>query len=40
MDISEVTIAEISKYADAVGLLTKAEKEGGMVYESGCVTKK
>ena len=40
MDTSEVTIAEFSKYADAVGLLTKAEKEGGMVYESGWVTKK
>ena len=40
MDTSEVTIAEISKFADAVGLLTKAEKEGGMVYESGWVTKK
>ena len=35
MDTSEVTIAEFSKFADAVRLLTKAEKEGGMVYESG-----
>ena len=40
MDTSEVTIAEFSEFADAVGLLTKAEKEGGMVYESGWVTKK
>ena len=39
MDTSEVTIAEFSEFADAVGLLTKAEKEGGMVYESGWVTK-
>ena len=37
MDTSEVTIAE---FADAVELLTKAEKEGGMVYESGWVIKK
>ncbi len=35
MDTSEVTIAEFSVFADAVGLLTNAEKEGGMVYESG-----
>ena len=40
MDTSEVTIAEFSEFADTVGLLTKAEKEGGMVYESGWVTKK
>ena len=40
MDTSEVTIAEFSEFADAVGLLTKAEKEGGMVYESGRLTKK
>ena len=40
MDTSEVTIAEFSEFADAVGLLTKAEKEGGMVYESGWLTKK
>ena len=33
MDTSEVTIAEFSEFADAVGLLTKAEKEGGMVYD-------
>ena len=33
MDTSEVTIAEFSEFADAVGLLTKAEKEGRMVYE-------
>ena len=39
MDTSEVTIAEFSEFADAVGLLTKAEKVGGMVYESGWVTK-
>ena len=32
MDTSEVTIAEFSEFADTVGLLTKAEKEGGMVY--------
>ena len=38
MDTSEVTIAEFTEFADAVGLLTKAEKEGGMVYESGWVT--
>ena len=40
LDTSEVTIAEFFEFADAVGLLTKAEKEGGMVYESGWVTKK
>ena len=38
MDTSEVTFAEFSEFADAVGLLTKAEIEGGMVYESGWVT--
>ena len=40
MDTCEVNIVEFSEFADAVGLLTKAEKEGGMVYESGWVTKK
>jgi len=40
MDISEVSIAEFSQFADKVGLITKAEKEGGMVYESGWVIKK
>ena len=40
MDTSEVTIAEFSEFVDAVELPTKAEKEGGIVYESGWLQKR
>ena len=39
IDQTEVSIAEFSQFVAATGYITKAEQNGGMVYESGWVTK-
>ena len=40
MDSTEVSIAEFSEFAASSGMLTYAEQNGGMVYESGWVVKR
>ncbi len=39
IDQTEVSIAEFAQFVAATGYITKAEQTGGMVYESGWVTK-
>jgi len=39
MDRTEVTIRSFAEFVDRTGMVTKAEKEGGMVYEAGWVSK-
>lgn len=39
MDITEVSIGDFSEFVSATGLITSAEKKGGMVYEGRWVTK-
>ncbi|XDZ65902.1 formylglycine-generating enzyme family protein [Alphaproteobacteria bacterium LSUCC0684] len=39
LDKTEVTIGQFSRYVEATGKITKAEKTGGMVYEDGWTTK-
>jgi len=39
IDQTEVTIGDFADYAAAIGKITKAEKSGGMVFESGWVAK-
>ena len=39
IDQTEVSIAEFVQFVAATGYITKAEQTGGMVYESGWVTK-
>ena len=39
IDRTEVTVGAFAAYADATGTITKAERSGGMVFESGWVTR-
>jgi len=39
LDRTEVTISDFAAFADATGFITAAERNGGMVYEAGWVTK-
>lgn len=39
MDQTEVSISDFQEYVDQTGYITKAEKQGGMVYENGWVIK-
>lgn len=39
IDKTEVSVAAFAEFIDATGLVTKAEKQGGMVYQNGWVTK-
>ena len=39
MDQTEVSISDFQEYVDQTGFITKAEKDGGMVYENGWVIK-
>lgn len=39
IDRTEVTIGAFAEYAKATGVITRAEKSGGMVFEAGWVTK-
>ena len=39
LDSTEVSIGQFSEFVAATGLITQAERQGGMVYESGWVTK-
>ncbi len=40
IDRTEVTIGGFAEFADATGIITKAEKAGGMVFEAGWVVKR
>ena len=39
MDKTEISIAAFAEFVAATGMRTKAERDGGMVYEAGWVTK-
>ena len=39
IDRTEVTIGAFAEYANATGVITRAEKSGGMVFEAGWFTK-
>jgi formylglycine-generating enzyme required for sulfatase activity len=40
IDRTEVTIGGFAEFADTTGIITKAEKAGGMVFEAGWVVKR